>query len=256
MPLISSLFTVPELQANSPLVSVTALIFGLVTSLHCAGMCGPLACGLGTLAKTEGERLTAASLYHGGRLLSYAVIGAICGAIGRQPLKWFFGSQAALLPWVLVVLLVTLGLGLDKRVPRLLVLNRLTARARLRASRLSALGGAGAMGLLTPFLPCTPLYAVFFATLAAGSAVKGAEIMLAFGLGTVPLLWLAQHQFHRLRARLSPVNMVRMQRGLALATALVLAWRLHGTLPFMRTAPAPDSAPARQELPCCCHDMK
>jgi len=250
---IASLFSVPELKPDSPLVTVTALVFGLVTSLHCAGMCGPLACGLGTLAKTEGERLAAASLYHGGRLLSYAVIGAICGAIGQQPLKWFFGSQAALLPWVLVVLLVTLGLGLDKRIPRPLILNRLTARARLRATRFSALGGAGAMGLLTPFLPCTPLYAVFFATLAAGSAAKGAEMMLAFGLGTVPLLWLAQHQFHRMRANVSPNAMARMQRGLALVTAVVLAWRLHGTLPFMRPAAAPD-APAKQELPCCCHE--
>jgi len=250
--LTASIFSVPELKPDSPVIAVTALIFGLVTSLHCAGMCGPLACGLGTLAKTEGERLAAASLYHGGRLCSYAVIGAVCGALGRQPLLWFFGSQAAFLPWVLVVLLVTLGLGLDKRLPRPLLFNRLTARARFRASRLSALGGAGAMGLLTPFLPCTPLYAVFFATLASGSAAKGAEMMLAFGLGTVPLLWLAQHQFHRMRAKLSPNTMARMQRGLALVTALVLAWRLHGTLPFLHSAPVADT-PAKQELPCCCH---
>ncbi len=38
-----------------------ALAAGLVTSFHCVGMCGPIACGLGTLAKSEGERLTAAS---------------------------------------------------------------------------------------------------------------------------------------------------------------------------------------------------
>ena len=40
-----------------------ALITGLATSLHCAGMCGPLACGVGTFAKSESERMTAASLY-------------------------------------------------------------------------------------------------------------------------------------------------------------------------------------------------
>ena len=68
------------------MTTVAALAAGLVTSFHCVGMCGPIACGLGTLAKSEGERLTAASLYHGTRLVSYGLIGALCGALGQQPL--------------------------------------------------------------------------------------------------------------------------------------------------------------------------
>lgn len=233
------------------MTTFAALVAGLATSLHCAGMCGPIACGLGTLAKTEGERLTAASLYHGMRLVSYAVIGAVCGALGRQPLAWFFDSPAVLLPWVLVAVLLMMAFGWDKKVPRPAVFNRLTARARLKAGGFSAYGGASAMGLLTPLLPCGPLYLVFGAALLSGSAAKGAEFTLAFGLGTVPLLWLAQHSFHRIRARLTPRAMNRLRRGLALVTALMLAWRLHGTLPaefYGRTAD-----PAKEELPSCCH---
>ncbi len=49
-------------HSDFPLTTIGMLVFGLTTSLHCAGMCGPIACGLGTLAKSEGERLTAASL--------------------------------------------------------------------------------------------------------------------------------------------------------------------------------------------------
>ncbi len=231
------------------MTTAAALIAGMATSLHCAGMCGPLACGVGTLAKSEGERLTAATLYHGTRLLSYGLIGALCGAIGRQPLEWFFDSPAVLLPWVMVAVLLVMALGLDKKVPRPAVLNRLTARARFKACRLSAFGGASAMGLLTPFLPCGPLYVVFGAALLAGSAAKGAEFTLAFGLGTVPLLWLAQHQFHRIRLKLTPLAMNRLRRGLALATALMLAWRLHDTLPLGSAA----EPPAPGELPSCCH---
>jgi uncharacterized protein len=101
--------------------------------------------------------------------------------------------------------LLVMAFGLDKKVPRPAILNRFTARARFKACKLSAYGGASAMGLLTPFLPCGPLYLVFGAALLAGSAAKGAEFTLAFGLGTVPLLlWLAQHQFHRIRAKCSP----------------------------------------------------
>ncbi|MDX1681242.1 MAG: sulfite exporter TauE/SafE family protein [Akkermansiaceae bacterium] len=231
------------------MTTAAALIAGLATSLHCAGMCGPIACGLGTLAKSEGERLISASLYHGGRLLSYGLIGTICGAIGQQPLQWFFDSPAVLLPWVMVALLVLMGLGLDKRIPRPAILNKLTFKARLSAGRMPAYGSATTMGLLTPLLPCGPLYLIFGAALLSGSAAKGAEFMLAFGLGTVPLLWLVQHQFHRIRLKLSPLTLGRLGRGLLLCTAILLAWRLHGTLPAWGQ-PATET-PA--ELPSCCH---
>jgi len=234
------------------MTTAAALIAGLATSLHCAGMCGPIACGLGTLAKSEGERLTAASLYHGTRLVSYGIIGAVCGALGRQPLKWFFDSPAVLLPWVMVVVLLAMAFGLDKKVPRPLVFQRIAARARFKSMKLSAYGSASAMGLLTPFLPCGPLYLVFGAALLAGSAAQGAEFTLAFGLGTVPLLWLAQHQFHRIRAMLTPLALGRLRRGLAFVTALMLAWRLHGTVPGEFYG-APTAKPAAEELPSCCH---
>jgi sulfite exporter TauE/SafE len=236
------------------MTTAAALLAGMATSLHCAGMCGPIACGLGTLAKSEGERLTAASLYHGTRLVSYGIIGAVCGALGQQPLKWFFDSPAALLPWVMVAVLLIMALGLDKKIPRPAILNRFTARARFKACKLSAYGGASAMGLLTPFLPCGPLYLVFGAALLAGSAAKGAEFTLAFGLGTVPLLWLAQHQFHRIRAKLTPLTMARARRGLALVTALMLAWRLQDTLPpQLGGQEKADGKPTTEELPSCCH---
>ena len=235
------------------MTTVAALVAGLATSLHCAGMCGPIACGLGTLAKSEGERLTAASLYHATRLVSYGIIGAVCGALGQQPLRWFFDSPAVLLPWVMVAVLLIMAFGLDKKVPRPAILNRFTARARFKACKLSAYGGASAMGLLTPFLPCGPLYLVFAAALLAGSAAKGAEFTLAFGLGTVPLLWLAQHQFHRIREKLTPLAMARLRRGLAFVTALMLAWRLHGTIPPEFYGRESQPKPATEELPSCCH---
>jgi hypothetical protein len=109
------------------------------------------------------------------------------------------------------------------------------------------------MGLLTPFLPCGPLYLIFGISLLAGSAAKGAEFTLAFGLGTVPLLWLAQHQFHRIRAKLSALAMARLRRSLALVTALVLVWRFHGTIPAQLYGAPPDAKHDTEELPSCCH---
>jgi sulfite exporter TauE/SafE len=90
---------------------------------------------------------------------------------------------------------------------------------------------------------------MFGIALLSSNAARGAEFGLAFGLGTVPLLWLAQHQFHRLRLKLSPLTMSRLQRGLAFVTALIMAWRLHDTIPLMN-----QTASEKKELPSCCHE--
>ena len=68
------------------------------------------------------------------------------------------------------------------------------------------------------------------------AACDGIVVMLAFGLGTVPLLWLAQSQFQLLRRKLTPLWLGRLRITLALATAAVISWRLRATLGF----PGPD----------------
>ena len=94
----------------------------------------------------------------------------------------------------------------------------------------SRVQAAAALGLATPLLPCGPLYFLISLSLLSGSVVRGIEFMLAFGLGTVPLLWLAQTQFSWVRRTLSPLWLGRMRMTLALITALVIAWRLRATL--------------------------
>jgi hypothetical protein len=227
----------------------------MVTSLHCVGMCGPIACGLSSLAKSDTQRLTGTALYHSGRVLSYGLIGAICGAVGRAPLEWFFKSPAVVLPWVLVAVLLMMGLGIDKLIPQPAFVARLTTRARFKAMRLSPPAASAAMGLLSPFLPCAPLYAVFLATLTASSAVRGAELLVAFALGTVPLLWVAQWGFAALGLRRGPQVVRRIQRGLAVVAALVIAWRLHDTIPpqWYGAEPPPAAEGAAPTLPSCCH---
>lgn len=228
--------------------AVGALVAGLVTSVHCVGMCGPIACGLAAMPSSETERLMAMTAYHGARLTAYAVIGAVCGAIGRQPLEWFFGSPAVLLPWVLVAVFLIFGFGLEKKLPRPPVLMKWSARMRFRLGKLSPVRSGLALGALTPLLPCGPLYLLFGAALLTGSAMRGAEFALAFGLGTVPLLWLAQQQLKHLKKRLKPGTLVRLQRSLAIAAACLIAFRLWGTIPFPSS-----SQDEKSDLPSCCH---
>ena len=225
-----------------------ALVAGLVTSVHCVGMCGPIACGLAAMPASESERMLAASFYHVSRLTSYAIVGAICGAVGQQPLQWVFHSPAVLLPWLLVIVYLMFAFGLEKKLPRPAALLKYAARWRFKTSRMTPVRSGLALGFLTPLLPCGPLYLLFGAALLSGSGWRGAEFALAFGLGTVPLLWLAQTQLHRMKRNLTPQLMVRIQRGLALTAALVMMWRLHDTLPGMRNEP--------DQLPSCCKEPR
>ncbi|MFA6959484.1 MAG: sulfite exporter TauE/SafE family protein [Opitutaceae bacterium] len=214
---------------NTP---AAAFVAGLVTSLHCAGMCGPLACMMSPARDDKVDPFTVATVYHGARLAGYTTLGALAGGLGRMPLAWMGPSAVNLLPWVLVVFFMVVGLRLEKYLPRFAMLTRLQWKLQSTLRGRSKLRVAAVMGLATPILPCGPLYFLIAMTTFTGSAVRGAEFMLAFGLGTAPLLWLVQANYGRLRLKLSPVWLVRIQAGVALATALVLTWRLRGTVGF------------------------
>ena len=220
---------------NSP---ATAFVAGLITSLHCAGMCGPLACALMPMKGDRSDAQTVGTVYHLSRLTAYAVLGAVAGGLGRAPLTWISTSALRWLPWVMVLFFVALALRWDRHLPKLAALGRMTWKLQGWMRGRSRVEAAAAMGLATPLLPCGPFYFLLTLALLSGSALRGIEFMLAFGLGTVPLLWLAQSQFHWVREKLSPLWLGRMRLALALTTAAVIGWRLRGTLGFAGPDPA------------------
>ncbi len=220
---------------NSPTV---ALVAGLVTSLHCTGMCGPLACSLMPVRGDRADDQTVSTVYHISRLTSYALVGALAGGLGRVPITWISHTALRWMPWVTVFFFISLALRWDRFVPRIPGLGPwifqlqgwLRTRPRTQA--------AAVLGLATPLLPCGPLYFLMALATLSGSTLRGVEFMIAFGLGTVPLLWLAQSQFQWLRANLSPHWLARTRTVLALTTAAVVGWRLRATLGFAGPDPS------------------
>ncbi|MEI7799010.1 MAG: sulfite exporter TauE/SafE family protein [Opitutaceae bacterium] len=208
----------------------TAFIAGLVTSLHCVGMCGPLACALMPAVRDDADPQAVATAYHVTRLAGYTLLGAGAGGVGQIPLTLLNESGLTYLPWLLVVFFIAIAFRLDQRLPRLPLLGRAYAALLTRLRQGSRVRAAAALGVATPLLPCGPFYFLLSLALFSGTALRGAETLLAFGLGTVPLLWLAQANYQWLRSRLSPLVLARTQKGLALGIALLLAWRLRGTL--------------------------
>ena len=191
----------------------TALIAGLVTSVHCVAMCGPLACAFTpTRAESVSPHLVL-TCYHLAKMISYALVGGL-----------------NYLPWMLVLFFLGIAFRLDRFLPKPLWLGKVYQRCTNRFSKLSKPVAASLIGFASPLLPCGPLYIIFGLAMFSGSLWKGVEFAVGFSLGTLPLLWLAQSQFFKVNRTIGTDWLPRIQRSLALVAALVVTWRLRATL--------------------------
>ena len=166
----------------------TALLLGLVGSLHCAGMCGPLALAL-PLAGSSGPGFVAGRLaYNFGRVVTYCCLGLIFGLVGRT--LFLAGIQR----WVSVGLGVALLLGLfsSRKLALWRPVTALIERLKFGMSRLlrrRSFFSLALLGLLNGFLPCGLVYVAGAGAVATGGLLTGVQYMAAFGLGTVPMMF-------------------------------------------------------------------
>lgn len=174
------------------------VLIGLFGTVHCLGMCGGIAgaltAGVDPEQRRSSLRLAAFSLaYSLGRISSYAVAGAITGALGGAVIANLgpHGAQAA--HWVAALFLAALGLYIAGWLPGLArierwgvpVWRRIEPIAR-RMLPVRHLHKAFLFGTLWGWLPCGLIYTALLYSVAAGGAVEGAAFMLAFGVGTLP----------------------------------------------------------------------
>jgi len=181
---------------------LSAFLAGLFGSIgHCIAMCGGIVSGL-TLGLAQEQRqngwrlLPYLLLYNSGRIISYALAGALTGLIGSQVSRWFPILQHwNIALWLSGVFLVILGLYLGGWWQSLTVLERWGAWLWVRIEPLGRrflpirnLWQAFIVGLVWGWLPCGLVYFTLLWSLTAPSPLYGALMMLAFGLGTLPLL--------------------------------------------------------------------
>ncbi len=210
---------------------ISALILGLLGGGHCLGMCGGLMGAL-TLAippEQRGRRLQLLLAYNLGRILSYATAGLLFGLAG-----WAVASSPAamLLRIVAGLLLISMGLYLGgwwSGLTRIEALGRgLWRHIQPVASRLlpvSSLPRALLLGALWGWLPCGLVYSTLLWAASQGDALDSGLLMLAFGLGTWPVLLATGMAAERLTALLRRRG-VRMAGGLLVI--LFGLWTLPG----------------------------
>jgi hypothetical protein len=179
---------------------LTAFFVGLLGSGHCFGMCGGIAAGLGSLTvseQSEGQvkhRFMTAFLFNLGRIVSYAALGLISATLLASVGKVLNVPQWSMLLRFLTALMIFLiGLQFLFNWQTLASIERAGAKVwkhvlpvAVKASSLPGGSGRLLLGLCWGLLPCGLVYSVLLTASAAGSAVSGATVMLAFGLGTLP----------------------------------------------------------------------
>jgi uncharacterized protein len=164
-----------------------AIALGLLGSLHCAAMCGPLMLALPVAPGGAGRFLAGRIIYQLGRVTTYCLLGVVAGLIGKSIFL------AGLQRWLSIALgvAVLLGFLLSQKVavsaPVVRLVNQLksamSAQLRQRSLRSLVL-----LGMLNGLLPCGLVYAALAGAVSRGTLLDGFFFMSLFGLGTLPTM--------------------------------------------------------------------
>ncbi|MGD0615149.1 MAG: sulfite exporter TauE/SafE family protein [Verrucomicrobiota bacterium] len=165
----------------------TAIVVGLVGSLHCAGMCGPLALALPNAAVSTPGYVAGRLAYNLGRMTTYCLLGVVFGVLGKT--LFLAGIQR----WISIALGIALLAGLFAShklalwQPVTLFVQQLISKMSTLLRRRSVVS-LTLLGLLNGLLPCGLVYVAGAGATATGGVLSGVAYMAAFGAGTVPMM--------------------------------------------------------------------
>ncbi len=168
-------------------------VTGLAASLHCVGMCGPILLAFGGVLNDDGKpRFLDLMLFHIGRLWTYALLGAFAGFSGIALRSFLDQARGPILVTGLMIVLggvaalgILPGLRLQASLPGCIATNFRRSAQLLRSG---GIFGRLILGAAQGFVPCGMVYAMLLAAATLPNPLASAGAMLAFGLGTTPLL--------------------------------------------------------------------
>jgi sulfite exporter TauE/SafE len=196
------------MTVNIEIIS-SAFIMGMAGSLHCVGMCGPLALSLPVSHNSDLARMTGAAIYNSGRILSYTAMGFVFGSVGSLVIATQWQSSISLALGIIIVLYLLV----PKKYFHLTATNKFNKPFLLLRQQLGILfqskkkSSLFAIGILNGFLPCGMVYLALSSSVITAHTWPGGMFMLFFGLGTFPAMFTAVfagnylHQTVRLKIR-------------------------------------------------------
>lgn len=169
----------------------TALLFGLISSFHCIGMCGPIAMMLPVDHHHPAKKVVQIMLYHLGRLTAYGMLGLFFGMLGKGLFLAGLQQQLSIAVGILMIVFVLVPerilakYNFSKPVYKLISKVKSHLGAQFKRKTPDALF---TIGLLNGFLPCGMVYAALFGAIAMQNELLGVTYMVLFGIGTIPMM--------------------------------------------------------------------
>ncbi|WP_369994272.1 sulfite exporter TauE/SafE family protein [Winogradskyella sp.] len=170
---------------------VSAFILGLLGSLHCVGMCGPIAFMLPVDRSNSLKKISQITVYHFGRLLAYSLIGLVFGLVGKSLYIFGIQQQLSVIIGVLMIVAVLLPYRIIGKYNLSKPLYGLISKVKSslgKALKKKTADTFLTIGFLNGFLPCGLVYMAVFGAIATGSLAEGSLYMVLFGIGTIPLM--------------------------------------------------------------------
>lgn len=171
----------------------TAFLVGIVGSLHCVGMCGPIAAILPYQGASKIGTAANVLKYHAGRILTYSILGAMIGLVGRGIYIAGWQSTLSIIAGIFLLVLAVFSVRVERKFIRLPGVSRLFGFVRAQLAEFLHQKHQRHfifIGMLNGLLPCGMVYLAITGALATGSVWQGAVYMSLFGAGTIPLLLL------------------------------------------------------------------
>jgi len=169
----------------------TAFMVGLLGSMHCIGMCAPLAMALPADRSSRWRYVQSRLLYNLGRIITYSLLGLLFGLLGEGISLALPQQYLSIVAGLIVLISVALPASITRKVSLFLPLYRFTNFLKLQFSlqfRKRGLSTSFFVGLLNGLLPCGMVYVALAGAIAGANSFYSATYMAVFGLGTFPLM--------------------------------------------------------------------
>lgn len=172
----------------------TAFTIGLFGSLHCIGMCGPIAISLPFQSNSIFQTAGKALIYNLGRVTTYSFFGAFIGLLGQGLVFTGFQRWFTIAIGILLLLSAFLSINLEHKIVAIPFFNKLYSKLKNKLSGLlksQAKSSLFWVGILNGFLPCGLVWLAIVGAVSTGNILDGMLYMMLFGFGTLPLMLLA-----------------------------------------------------------------
>ncbi len=229
-------------------------VIGLLGSLHCVAMCGPIVLALPVFRESQFKIVLGRALYNFGRIVTYSLMGALFGLFGNRLVLFGLQQNLSIMLGAIILIYAIIPGKIKTKISEVNFYKGVTAFIKINFFRLASQKSNTSMftmGLLNGLLPCGFVYAGIAGAISTGDVLSGTLYMAFFGFGTLPAMFITA-----VLGKIININIRRRVTKIIPAFAFILAalFILRGLnlgIPFV-SPKLVQSAVQTQKLPNCC----